>query len=468
MARLTLTNDEDICKLILDQDRKAGFNDFTKSMHDGVWLTIHRKKRNHIYNYHQLPNGDFVACVGTLIYKNYFAEEALQAIYDDFSGDIEALRKGTLGNYLVALKRNSKIYIFVDKYEVLYTYYFIGGNKWVISNSLRAVASAVARIQKLKVNELALIENVFTSAVIGRDTIFKDVQKLLGSEYMLIDGKEMSIKKRNIFYKNLIEWDNKDCSVDSMAQEFKNMLEKRINTVIKIFGDDIGLLSTGGLDNRAILAAFLGLDRRIKIFYGIGNSCLTNTKTQDLKINEIYAKRFKLELNLMNWSNDNDNYDSHFDEAFQKYGFHALVYGASKGFFDEFNTGLLGSLSFIIPGGYFGETYRNRSWVEEYDQGDFSVDEFLEDFYLGNQHIPGGKTSLKEAYPSYEKLYNYIKDKFIENAYIYGIESNDNVYKLDYFQVFYDSWFRDAHSHLVNISNLFTCSFSIYSAYDLH
>jgi len=96
LGRLTITNDLKIYTSILSQDKKGGFINFIKEKHNNIWMIVTKKKRNPVYNYYKLPNDDYVVCAGTIIYRELFGKEALQAIYKDFNEKIEPLRENAL------------------------------------------------------------------------------------------------------------------------------------------------------------------------------------------------------------------------------------------------------------------------------------------------------------------------------------------------------------------------------------
>lgn len=448
MARLTLTNNPGVHSLILEREVAAGYADYDVASRDGLWLAAHRKLRCPIQNCRCFADGDFVASAGTLIYKTGIGESALLQLYGDFTGDVDAVRQEALGSYMVALKKGSRTVVFTDEYETFQVYYYLRDRTWVVGNSLAAVAIGARTIQTLEVNALALLEKAFTNAIIGNETVFQHVYKLLGSECLEIDSQnESAIVSR--LPRARSGGLHEGWSVDELAEEFAGTLRSIAEVFARVFAD-IRIMSTGGIDNRMLLAALLANGARPGLLFGVGDSVLTNTRDEDLQVNRAYAKAFGLRLHLMDWGTDKRDITRDWCVLFAKYGFYMSIYPGSVGLFRGLVSGVPGTPDCILDG-YFGETIRNRPWMESLG-GESTI---RWSTLLLNAWFGGRKHDMKCALgPWFHELLAHMGAELARRTEEMGIERCDGGYNLGDLHKVYGLWFRDAHASLTNLTNL--------------
>ncbi len=460
MARLSLTSDHAMHLLVLETERTAGYEACDEVSKDSLWLAVHRKRRFPVQNYKSFPNGDFVACAGTLIYKGRIGENALEQLYDDFSGDVEGVRQNALGNYMIAIKQGSTVFVFVDKYEVLKAYYYTKPGIWVIANSLRAVAVAAHSVGAARINELALVEKAFTGAILGSsDTLFRHIRKMLGYEYLQIDLRDSTIQVIPIPYSRR-HWHVSDRTIDQLAEEFASSLRDVMGKIAEAFSD-IRVMSTGGVDNRLLLAGLLSVGARPGLIHGVGDSTLASTTNEDLEICKAYAARFGLDLHVMNWRSEKEEFAKHWDRLFRAYGFYGMLYGGSRSFFREFDGAIPGNPDCILPG-YFGETIRCRDWLERYKDSSFTID-WLLDRKLDGAGLRGTLGAR------YTELREYMRQQLLQHGDRIGLERDGERYPVQAFYILYDSLHRrDADVITSNAINFFCCSLVALSSYNLH
>jgi len=441
MSKLIISNDIEVTKKIKIKSIKAGFKKFSEFYQSEFNLVAFNKLKIDNENFIKFVNDDFVAIAGTLIYKEKIGKPALYNIYNDFTGEIQKIRKNTIGNYLVIIKKSDDIYIFCEENNLFNVFYCINNDNWFVSNSLFDIADNYPG--KLSVNEFNIIEKAFQSAIIGNGTIFNEIKKLQGDEYILIDTKTQKLKiKKELIDKSEIRIDEEE-----LVKEFASALNDKVRIISHIF-KDITISMTGGLDSRMIFSSMLANKVSPKLVYGVGNTSLTNTKNRDLEINKIYAERYNLDLKVMNW-NTPEKLDQYWEKYMKKYGLLSLIYNASNNVFNE----LENINAEFIDFGYFGETLRNVPWIENLKKSHFSLDEFLDEFYI--------EPILKIIYPKYESFRNILKVKFLKICDINKINYL-NISKTE-FQILHNEYRKNADANLVNFSNMLYYSISILS-----
>lgn len=297
MARLFLGNDKDVFLEFKRHNLGIGFHNYSSFEKDNISVIAFKKLKIDNENYCEFGN-DFISGVGTFVYKESIGAVALKQIYNDFSGDLLEIRKNLIGNYLLALKKSEKVYVFCDANNIFNAYYYENKGQWCISNCLYEIALALPI--ELGINEFNVIEQIFQYNILGNGTVFNEIQKLLGSEYLEIDLEEGSFCKKQLYLSSPYKISERP--LEELVDEFCSDLQKITRKIVKCFNGDIGVCMTGGLDARMILAAFLSNGCKPVLTYGVGNSQLTNTKNGDLEVDKIYSERFDLPLKIMDWS----------------------------------------------------------------------------------------------------------------------------------------------------------------------
>lgn len=440
MAKFLLSNDAEKYNYIKNIYVSTGFNKFNEYISKNINFSVYKKLRVDNCNFLKIGD-DFIATSGTLIYKNMTGGEALNNIYNDFSGNVQDIRNNIIGNYALIIKKKDKIYIFGDENNIHNIYYYNDKQKWILTNTQFHIAKV---LNDIEIDEFNLIQAVFQASILGNGTIFKGIKKLMGDEYITIDLINYEI---NIKYPDIQVSD-----IDSMAEDFAGLLKNKIKIISQNF-KTITISMTGGLDTRVNLAGFLSNNIKPNLVYGVGNSLLTGTHNRDLEIVKIYAKKFGLNFYEMNWRTNNNIFE-YWDKSLLKYGELFEIYGASKNIFREFEEKIDTQ---FIEFGYFGEPLRNKEWLEKYDKVYFNLNDYLE-FYINKYLIN-----------TYEKVDDYkenLKEKVRKIVYKYGL--NENKIHKDDFQKLYYIYRRSADTKMNNYSNYFFYSISVLSTNDLY
>jgi hypothetical protein len=432
MAKTFLTNNKIYYNNVVKDSINIGFVEYSNFESEIDNLVVFNKLKVKNINYLEFKEG-YVSVSGTFIYDSSINKEGLSKLYYDFD-NINDIRKLLIGNYLICIKKNNYIYVFGDENNIYNINYFTKDDTWIISNSLFDIAKQIHKI--LIVNELNLIEEIFQNGIINNESIFTNIMKLMGTEYISIDLKTNIFKVEN-FNKLKPTTKKNTIGIENLVSTIKKNI-MNINTNFK----NISISMTGGLDSRIVLSSYMNSNIKPKIIYGVGNSSITNTHNNDLKINKIYEEKLKLKFTQLNWGTPNE-IDTFWEFYLEKYGILSRIYGGSNNVFMSYED--IDNTDFI-DFGYFGETLRNVDWIEDRKKNDFSLDEYLNDFYI-NKDLKYIIT--KDKYIEYKKhIYNKLLNICKEN----NINDTTYIHKNE-FQIIHNEYRKSADNVLLNFIN---------------
>ena len=432
MSKILIGSDIEKVEVLKKHFIKYGFEKYSNYSGNRFNACYFKKLKINNSNFIEIGS-DFVATSGTIIYRNETGKDALEKIYNDFIKGINYIRKNAVGNYCLVLKKGGILYVFTDENSIHNIYYY-NDNDWMITNTFYHLAKV---IDNVSINQLEMLEYSFQYGIIGNKTPYEKIYKLMGEEYIKVDLTNDDFKINQI---NCEE--DKIKKTDTSSKSVAKMLEEQAKIISNNFSK-ITVSMTGGLDSRIIMAALLKNGVKPQIVYGVGDSPLTNTKNKDLEINKMYADKFNLEFNPMNWKT-NEPIEEYWDYSLQKYGELFTIYAGNRNMYDAFEK----NIDFdYITFGYFGELMRNADLIEPSQNNFFNINMFV-DLYF-NKKIPIEK-DLKE------KLYGNILDKYTEIC---------KMEKIDVLQIHKDKATR-IHSHyrkradvqLCNLSNIYANS----------
>ena len=248
MAKFYLTNSkkwfDSTIKLIKESDFDLSFS----SSANGIYTaSVHKLKIRNTNAYEQ--SGKFVIGVGTAIYK-----ESLDysSILNSTVIDIPQIRKETIGQYSYVIYDSETCLVFTDKVGVYDVYYYSRGEEWYIATSLYDLALVLRPY--LSLNEYNVYERAGTSAILNNETVFNEVHRLNGDQYIRINKKgQLEV----IFDKSATIFPlHEDKEYTNVLQELSKRLVYKASVVNKVLGrPSIGM--TGGVDSRLNCAVFL-------------------------------------------------------------------------------------------------------------------------------------------------------------------------------------------------------------------
>lgn len=119
----------------------------------------------------------------------------------------------------------------------------------------------------------------------------------------------------------------------------------------------------------------------------VGDSTITNTKSEDLQCVQKLAAQNDLPVCLMDWA------DSEMDglaDYLGKYGEMYSIYGMSKNFFHEFEESMQGEFFTL---GYLGETFRDVETIVDYPHENYTLSQYIDEMFL-----PGWKPMISKSF----------------------------------------------------------------------
>lgn len=400
-------------------------------------------------------NGDdYCCCVGGVIFNKKTGSEALKDIYDSFNGNIDALRKQVLGNYCIALKKNGKIIIFVDKYHVYQVYYQISEGDILFSSN---IADVITWKKDFEISEADLLLTAFHCSPIGCDTFIKGVKRLLGREYFEIDCETGVFVKKDIPYYRK-HWDYK--TIDECAHNIAKVYKEQYVKVKEVFGDDVAINMTGGLDSRTVLGGCLAAGIKPTFVHAQSNcQSVVGTEKGDEACVKTMAEKYGLTIKPLNWDVDYPEDFKHWDDLFAKYGFEFLFYGGNYNFFNSYEN-LEGDYPKFMDTGLFGECLRIREQYNERKEPFKSVEDFFNEYQL--TAVNSSYLVNKEFCPNADEVNKHFISRYKEEMREFGFDPEKGI-SMDQFEEFRYVHHRLTDCVLVNFLNRFTTCFSVLS-----
>lgn len=375
MARFHLTPNEDTHQNAVKKNKAAGLKLSGSNSDQGIHISTYQKRAIQSDNYLETSDGGFIAITGSLIMDGKIGGEVLSDIYKTFvESGLEAVRKQSFGHYTVIICRDDRITIFCDPNGV-YELYYTKEDEWFVSNSLYLCGTS---LNGQIIDKHGLYQRAIEYTEISDRTIYQNVRRLSGRERIEIDmpSGELSVEQTSIPEKT---WAYKDRDLNNVLSEYTDRTERVFEQIVDAT-DNIGIQATGGLDSRTVLAGILQQELKPLIIYGVGNSKLTNTKNQDLKIAKRYANEYELPFYQMDWSGSYPVSIDTWNELFHKYGFRYHTYGATPSFFSEFADGFPENPELILSGYGFG-TFSNNYFWENSNTNPVSFDELVKNMF---------------------------------------------------------------------------------------
>ena len=368
---------------------------------------------------------DFVFATGTFIFQG---EINLKNLFAEKQESVESLRKNAVGHYCACCKSGTHVKLFGPAYAAYDIYYYNANGCYLISNDLYTMSKVLKG--ELTINKLNLVEECIHT-ILGNETVYDEIKRLDGNEYISIDRNSFALKQLP-YNKSLYIGDNIE-AVKGMASFLKERAEK----VNKVFGNP-SICMTAGLDARTSLATYISAGAKPNLYYGVGNSFLTNTQQKDLEIDSLFEKEYGLKLNVDQWKSP-EKINQDWPEVINKYGFYAYIYGGANAIFDFFRK-IEGPL---VTFGYGGELYRNLDWIENSEKESFSIDDFIEEYYVTGdslrmvENVVGFREHLRTKLLWVCKKYDLNPDRIPNEANVF----------------FLQEYRKTADTHLLNFVN---------------
>jgi hypothetical protein len=282
-----------------------------------------------------------------------------------------------VGHFALAIRHNDEVTIFTDPQGALNLYYCDTAPFWFVSNSLDLCANGLSH---RKIDATRLLVVALQTSLPGEDTFYSGIKRLFGTQLIRIDLRAGTFRVERIPKSSSgLSWDvpRIEDAVDQYKQEVRAVFREL--AAIR----PIGLLGTGGLDSRTVLAGLLDQHAPLTLMYGIGNSRLTDYDTRDLDIVRAVANLYNLPFEQLDWSGNQPHSEKRLQELFRSYGFHSEIYGSPESFLRTFDGGI-SPYPKLFLGGYCPAFTNAKPW--ELTQASFTFGELVAD----GMHFQGG------------------------------------------------------------------------------
>lgn len=421
MAKFFITNSKEIFDRVFIDVKESLFNiEFTFNQVNFYALSVKKLFINNDNGW--CRESDMVITTGTPIYKESLCNECM---LDDFDGNVNPFRKNIIGQYAVAIKKEEITTIFCDAVGAYSIYYYNDGIDFLVSNDICDMAKALGN--RVRPSEINILEEACQNSILCGDSLYEGIRRLSGYEKIIIttetglNVEKLPIQKRRT-----------DLSYRESVKELTRRFKYKASVITKVLGDP-DIFMTGGLDARISLASYLSVGAKPSLHYGVGNSVLTNTKNNDLEIAKNFSHRYNLPFYEEDWKTPSPIY-KYWDEYIAKYGVYAKNYAASNTIMKSFET-LPNKISTF---GYGGELYRNLPWIENRKNKYFTVEEFVDEYYIGG-------TMSKELTANIIGYRDRLIEKIGKLCEDYGlnpkrIDNKDNVYLLTEYRSYADTY----------------------------
>ncbi|MCF2628938.1 hypothetical protein I6E36_12705 [Fusobacterium mortiferum] len=324
MGRLILT-DNDKWKNKLEYNFKTLLNlKEIGKVEEDYYLKVFQKKKVNNENFYKNEN-NIIVSNGTFFYKEMMNKEALEQLLTDFkqllteadiSTCIKKIRKNMIGSYLIFIKIGNIMVGFVDETS-MYPCYYYNKNSYIVTNTYYNIAECI----DTSINTMAVLENGICSMIVGNETPFKNIYRLLENEYILIKSNKLEIKNVEV-NKYVYKFENYTQAVSILKKEIEKIAKIRAKYIKKTL-----LFTTGGLDSRMELALHNLFNDELVLGYWSGKDIITNGTVEDLNICKQLSECVKSEFKFFDVSYSFENcIEKLTDIELSKYGEYACIY----------------------------------------------------------------------------------------------------------------------------------------------
>ena len=374
MSRIIISNIPNVADKFVAHCESVGFSKYHSEKNGMIECAVFKKLCIEHTNFISFGD-DYVAIIGTFFYEGKINEEAIRKIYEDYksSQDIVAIRNKMIGHFVLTIKHKEIIRFVTDEMGIHYCHFYhnIETGEFIISNMLYEMAR-FAPFQ-CHVNEFNLLQEMHLS-IIGEDTIFNEFKNLTSERYGEINLGNNNFRLCTIPSHNF-RIDNRQFNI--ISEELKNVIQDQTNIIKNNFGDNVAICMTGGIDARTTLAAMLSCSVKPHLYYGVGNSSISYTEVDDLKVDTMLAEKFNLPIKIMNFKNERD-LTSEWDVYIEKYGlldhFSTITPNLKKSFENIEEP--------IVFWNFYGELFRNASYSENIKEKNISLGDLEDAKYM--------------------------------------------------------------------------------------
>lgn len=377
------------------------------------FLTFHKLK---VKNQNFMKIGDdFIAITGTLIFDGLKDERLLERVYNEYIERGDSLRNDLRGNYAVIIKFGNKVIVFGEETYFYDIFYYYKDGSFLVSNDLYEIYQSV---DSLEVDVHNVLEQSYLNCVIGNETVLKGVNRLSGDQKIVIDLESSSLDVIPV----QVDWNRLDVDCEQATSLLSKNLTDVADSISSTY-NSTSICMTGGLDSRMSLAALLSVGSKPSLYYGEGNSPITNTHHQDYDICRIFSLKYNLPITKMDWSNPSP-IDNDWNICLKKFGILYHAYAGSN----TLLKGLQEIKEEFVTFGQVGELFRTLDFTENRTR--FTIEDYVDEYYF--QKNDAGKyiaqvcvdfdafrTRLIKKYKGVCKRYNLDPNNMVVEDFFY-------------------------------------------------
>ncbi|RXJ93704.1 asparagine synthase (glutamine-hydrolyzing) [Malaciobacter molluscorum] len=205
-----------------------------------------------IYNYQELVKQHDLYC------KTKSDTEVLIRLYLKYGKDFLHYLNGMFSFCIYDMKKDS-FFCARDRYGKKPFFYYFKNNKFIFSSSIKSILEILKTTPKL--NKVALSQYMQYFVSLGENTFYQDIKKLEASNFLILENKNLSIKK---YYKinTYKKIKNEDIALKDIEELLINSVEQRLTSDV-----EVGSLLSGGIDSSLISALYTKISgKRINTF----------------------------------------------------------------------------------------------------------------------------------------------------------------------------------------------------------
>jgi hypothetical protein len=303
----------------------------------------------------ELADGKWICSAGTVIVSGKMGAEALKECFAEFARNgARGVQERALGHYALAVRDGSRVTVFTDPMGSVNLYYATWTGGWTVCNSLQVCAMA---LPEKRLDSTRLLIHVVRTNLPGEETFYTGVKRLFGTQVIEIGVADGSFQVQPILEGKARDWNlpTIEDAVEQYADEMRGVFRELAGL------GRIGVLGTGGLDSRTVLAGLVDQKAEMELMYGWGDSHLTDYNERDRDLSRALADANGLPFTQLDWSGAQPFSAAKLESLFQKYGFRSEIYGAPDGFLETFEKRLQPYPALLV-GGYSPAFTNSKPW----------------------------------------------------------------------------------------------------------
>lgn len=263
------------------------------------------QNKNNSKNYYRKDDNTFIYLSGYLIPRLDSGKiQMLDKILNDYIENGELFLKNYKGDFVLIIVHNDKLILFSDYFGVSKFFYSEVTGDFIASNNLKIVS----QLRKISLNERNIYLYYLLNYLPFETTFFKELNKNVGGQYIVVDSKGVSKQKYFdviTFLRNRQPLKLKEKDLFQLASnQWMRLIRQYLNHVAN---ERVAITLTAGLDSRLILAAMRKM----------GVNPVTFTFGRPDSMDVVHAKRISkvLKLEHHHFFPDKDFFDNFSDQA---------------------------------------------------------------------------------------------------------------------------------------------------------